>query len=323
VRRRQFIALVGGAVAAAPLAVRAQRPDKVWRIGIPTQDAASGRFEAFRGALADSGYVEGRNIVIDRRVASSDEALFALAKDMVDKGADVIVAGSTIGARAALQATKTVPIVMRVSVDPVAQGIVANLARPGGNITGVTSQGPDLSAKRLQLLKELVPGARRVALLWQPAAAVAQDAMRETRVAARALDIEVEDFAIHRADDIDPVFGEIRRGRFDAIDVLPSPLVTVNGMRLVARAAEVGVPTLYQERPMVVAGGLLSYGPDFNQLYRRLAYYVDRILKGAKPADLPVEQPTRFELTVNLKTAKALGIAIPQSILVRADEVIE
>jgi putative ABC transport system substrate-binding protein len=327
-RRRDFITLIGGAIATWPALAHGQQNRKPWRIGIPADippsAATTRRFGAFRDGLKELGYAEGSNIVIDYRDADgSRDGLIALCKDMIASGADVIVAGSTNAALAAQITTKTVPIVMRAAADPVAVGLVESLARPGGNITGVTSLAADLSAKRLDVLKEFLPQLQRVAVIWEPNSAAGRDSMRETEMAARALRIDVEGFGVNRVDDFAGVFQSIATGRFDALDVLAGPIVTGNRARILAFSSQARIPDLYQERPFVEAGGLLSYGPNFERLFHRMAYYVDRILKGAKPADLPVERPTKFELFINLRTAKALGLTIPAGVLSIADEVIE
>jgi len=327
-RRRDFITLVGGAIAAWPALAHGQQNRRPWRIGfprdIPLSAAVARRFGAFRDGLKELGYAEGSNIVIDYREAvGSRDDLIALCKDMVANGADVIVAGATNPALAAQIATKTVPIVMRAAADPVAVGLVESLARPGGNITGVTSLAADLSAKRLDVLKEILPQLQRVAVIWEPNSAAGRDSMRETEKAARALRIDVEGFGVNRSDDFSGVFQSIATGRFDALDVLAGPIVTDNRARILAFSSQARIPGLYQERPFVEAGGLLSYGPNFEHLFHRMAYYVDRVLKGTKPADLPVERPTQFELFINLRTAKALGLTIPAGVLSVADKVIE
>jgi putative tryptophan/tyrosine transport system substrate-binding protein len=326
--RREFISLLGGVIAMWPALAHGQQSRKPWRIGIPGDIAPSAattrRLAAFRDGLMELGYAEGGNIVIDYRYASgSRDALIALCKDMIEQGADVIVASATNSALAAQVTTKTVPIVMRAAADPVAVGLVVSLARPGGNITGVTSLAADLSAKRLGVLNELLPQLQRVAVLWEPNSAAGHDSIRETEVAARALRIDIEGFGVNRADDLAGVFQSISTGRFDALDVLAGPIVTGNRGRILAFCSQARMPGLYQERPFVEAGGLLSYGPNFERLFHRMAYYVDRIIKGAKPADLPVERPTKFELFINLKTARALGLEIPPTLLALADEVIE
>ncbi len=328
-RRREFGATAGALLLGLPRIARAQQRERPRRIALPLSreggsPAALRRFLAFRNGLKDLGYIEGVNLLIDQRDAHGfSEDMVALCLDMVAQGAEVIVAGSTPAALAAQRATTTVPIVMRAAADPVAARLVESLARPGGNITGVTSQAADLSAKRLQILQELLPHLRRVAVLWEPTATASRESMGETEAAARALGIQIEGIGIRGPDDLTEAFRSIVMGGFDAIDVLASPLVTGNRERILDFAREARMPGIYQERPFAEAGGLISYGPNFEQLFRRLAYYVDRILRGTKPADLPVEQPTKFELVINLQTAKALGLAVPQSLLARADEVIE
>jgi ABC-type uncharacterized transport system substrate-binding protein len=324
-RRRDFITLIGGAIATWPALAHGQQNRKPWRIGIPADippsAATARRFGAFRDGLKELGYAGGSNIVIDYRDADgSRDGVIALCRDMIASGADVIVAGSTNAALAAQITTKTVPIVMRAAADPVAVGLVQSLARPGGSVTSLAT---DLSAKRLDVLKEFLPQLQRVAVIWEPNSAAGRDSMRETEMAARALRMDVEGFGVNRVDDLSGVFQSIAAGRFDAIDVLAGPIVTANRTRILAFASQARIPDLYQERPFVEAGGLLSYGPNFERLFHRMAYYVDRILKGAKPADLPVERPTKFELFINIRTAKALGLTIPAGILSIADEVIE
>jgi putative tryptophan/tyrosine transport system substrate-binding protein len=326
-RRRDFITVFGGAVV-CPLGARAQQSRRPWRIAFP-QDAAGSagstkRYEAFHNGLKELGYAEGDNLVIDHRLGSgSRESLVVLCKDMIAKGADVIVAGATNIALAAQQTTKTVPIVMRAADDPVAVGLVASLARPGGNITGVTSQAVDLSAKRLEVLKKVLPRVQRVAVLWEPQAPASRDSMRETEAAARVLGIDIEGFGVNRADDLAGAFQSIAAGAFNGLDVLASPIVTGSRARILAFCRGARMPGLFQERPFVEAGGLLSYGPNSERLFHRMAYYVDRILRGVNPADLPVERPTTFELIINLGTAKVIGLDIAPEVLAIADEVIE
>lgn len=325
-KRREFMSFLGSAALMLPELAQSQQSARPWRIGFPEEiplSAAIARFAAFRDGLKVLGYVEGGNIVIDRRDAGSKDGLVALCKTMIAQGAEVIVAGSTNAALAAQETTKTVPIVMRAAADPVAVGLVASLARPGGNITGVTSQAADLSAKRLEMLKSFLPQLQRVAILWEPNSAAGRDSMRETEVAARALGIDIEGFGVNSADDLANAFLSIVAGRFDALDILAGPIVTRSRARILAFCADARIPGVYQERPFVEAGGLVSYGPNFESLFQRMAYYVDRILKGAKPADLPVERPTRFELVINLNTAKALGLTVPSTLIAHADEVIE
>jgi putative tryptophan/tyrosine transport system substrate-binding protein len=300
-KRREFISLLGGACAAWPFPARAQQNRRPWRIAFPEEGAgfagATKRFDAFRNGLGELGYTDD-NSIIDRRVANGRDELVALCQNMITHGADVIVAGSSNLALAAQEATKTVPIVIRAAADPVAAELVASLARPGGNITGVTSQAADLSAKRLELLKQLLPQLHRVAILFEPNAAASRDSMRETEAAAHILGIQIEGFGVNRAADLAATFQSIAAGRFDALDVLASPIVTGNRAHILDFCSQARIPGIFQERPFVEAGGLFSYGPNFERLFYRLAYFVDRILKGAKPEELPVERPTKFEFVI-------------------------
>ena len=323
--RRELLTALGSA-AAWPLAARAQQNRRPWRIAFPEEGAgfagATKRFDAFRNGLRELGYTDD-NSIIDRRVANGRDELVALCQNMITHGADVIVAGSSNLALAAQEATKTVPIVIRAAADPVDARLVVSLARPGGNITGVTSQAADLSAKRLELLKQLLPQLHRVAILFEPNAAASRDSMRETEAAAHILGIQIEGFGVNRAADLAATFQSIAAGRFDALDVLASPIVTGNRAHILDFCSQARIPGIFQERPFVEAGGLFSYGPNFERLFHRMAYFVDRILKGAKPEELPVERPTKFEFVINLKIAKALGLDVPPTLLALADEVIE
>ncbi|MBI2554481.1 MAG: ABC transporter substrate-binding protein [Candidatus Rokubacteria bacterium] len=312
-------------ILAAPLAARAQQAGRVPRIGFLTTGASPVPWEAFRQGLRDLGYVEGQNIVIERRSAAGKvERLPDLAVDLVGLKVDVIVAPDPPAAGAAKNATKTIPVVVRTSDDPVAMGLVASLARPGGNITGLTSLWGELSGKRLELLKEVVPRISRVAVLWNPAHPGAILALRETEVAARSLGLQLQSLEVRGPNpDFEGAFGAAARERAGALITLRNPLIVRHRTRIVNLAAKSRLPAMYDEREFVEAGGLTSYGANLSDLNRRAAVYVDKILKGAKPADLPVEQPTKFELVINRKTAKALGLTIPQSILIRADEVIQ
>ena len=331
-RRREFIALVAGVALAEPRAALAG--EKIWRIGWldPNPQPRSGgpyaNLDAFRGALGELGYVEGRNYVIEGRFADTDNSqLPALAKELVDRGADIIVAIGTPTVVAAKNATSTIPIVMAGSADPIEHGLVANLAHPGGNVTGVThSPGPNFSGKGLEIVKEAAPNASHVAVLWDSTAVHEGLALEAQRAVAGQLHLtlfahDVKD--AKSADDFDPIFAAIRQEGADALFVFPNFINGKYGRKITEFALENRLPSMYQETWYVESGGLLSYYTDWLNLRRRAAIYVDKILKGAKPADLPVEEPTKFELVVNLKTAKALGLTIPQSILSRADKVIE
>jgi putative tryptophan/tyrosine transport system substrate-binding protein len=326
--RRAFLA---GAVAllAAPLAAEAQQAGKVPRIGYLATNLAAALhlLEAFRQGLRDLGYVEGRNLVIEYRSAEGKpERLPALAAELVALKVDVIVAPGTLGALAAKQATRTLPIVFPVAVDPVTSGIVTSLARPGGNVTGLSFFGPELVGKCLEQLKQAVPGVSRVAVLWQPGGLgerTEKDMLKGAEVAAPALGVRLQFVEARGREDFDRAFSDMTRARAGALSVLGSVMFVNERRRLVDLAAKNRLPAVYAQREFVDAGGLMSYGADVADLSRRAAKYVDKILKGAKPGDLPIEQATKFELVINLKTAKALGLTIPPALLLRADQVIE
>jgi putative ABC transport system substrate-binding protein len=335
VHRRAFLTALGGRVLAAPLAAEGQRAAKVPRIGFLGLNLAPNPdlHEAFRQGLCDLGYVEDRNVVIEYRDAEGKlERLPALAAELVALKVDVIVAGGgTPGALAAAQATRTIPIVFTSAGDPVTSGLVTSLARPGGNVTGLSVLGPDLLGKRLEHLKQAVPGVSRVAVLWQPGLfgrhtageRTEKDMLKRAEAAARAQGVRLQFVEARGPDDFDRAFSEMARARAGALTVLLSIMFLDERRRLVDLAAKNRLPAVYSLREFVDAGGLMSYAPNVADMFRRAATYVDKILKGAKPADLPVEQPTKFELVVNLKTAKALGLTIPQSLLLRADHIIE
>jgi putative ABC transport system substrate-binding protein len=298
------------------------------RLGILMPSDFSGNLQAFDGGLQALGYVEGQNIVIERRYGGlKGEQLRELATELIIKfKADVIVAWSTPVALAAQQATSTIPIVAAVMADPVNDGLVASLARPGGNITGTTFLGPELVAKRLQLLKEAVPKLSRVAALWHPDAyseRTMASMSQEVKVSARKLGMELQFVPAAIPDELAGAFSKITEGRAEAFIVLPSPMLFNEYERIVAFAASNRLPAVYQAREFVDAGGLMSYGANLAELFRSAASFVDKIFKGAKPSELPVEQPTRFELVINLKTAKDLGLTIAREFLLIADEVID
>ena len=308
---------------ASALVVEAQLSGKVYRIGVLAHDDAAG-VQTFRQALRDLGYTEGRNLVIEARYDKGNaEALPALAAELVKLKVDAILAASSTYVRAAKQATTTIPIVFAVHNDPVGTGDVASLAHPGGNITGTTQMATDLSAKQLGLLKETVPGISRVGVLWNPTTPSHGPALKEIESAARTLGVQLTRLAAAHESELDRAFAAAARDRIEALFVLTSPMIAQHSGRVVSQAMKHRLPTMYAARSFAEAGGLLAYGPDQLDLYRRAAGYVDRILKGAKPANLPVEQPTKFELVVNLKTAKTLGLTIPPSVLLRADQVLE
>jgi putative ABC transport system substrate-binding protein len=330
--RRAFIRTLAGGLLAAPLAAGAQQAGKVYRIGylsLGSLESPETRasLDAFRQGLRERGYGEGQNIVIEYRAADGKiERLPALATELARLKVDLIVAGSTPGARAARQATTTIPIIAPNMGDPVQDGLVANLARPGANLTGSTFLGPELVPKRLALLKEALPGVSRIAVLWHPGAfgeRTMRDMVKETEAAARTLGVQLQFVEARGPDEFDRAFSAMARERADAFIVFPSVMLFNERRRIVALAAQSRLPAMYQSREFVELGGLIGYGASIPDAVRRAATYVDRILKGAKPGDLPVEQPTKFELVINLKTAKALGLTIPPSVLGRADEVIQ
>ena len=327
VQRRYFLIAVG-LFLAAPLAAEAQQAAKVARIGYMGANLADVPHlqEAFLQGLRDLGYVEGRNVVIEFRSAEGKlERLPALAAELVALKVDVIVAPPTVAALAAKQASSTLPIVTTGSADPVMSGLVTSLARPGGNVTGLSYLSEELGGKRLDLLKQAVPGVSRVAVLWRPGATserTEKDMLKDLEVAARGLGVRPQFVEVRGPEDIDRAFSDMTRARADALFVVGFPMLSAERRRLIDLAAKNRLPTVFPQRQSVDAGGLMSYGANLADLHRRAATYVDKILKGAKPGDLPVEQPTKFELVINLKTAKALGITIPPSLLLRA-EVIE
>jgi putative ABC transport system substrate-binding protein len=328
VNRRTFLGAIPLAVVTAPLAAEAQQAAKIARIGYLAPALAAGPvLEAFRQGLRDLGYVEGRNLVIEYRAAEGKfERLPALAAELVALKVDVIVAPPTVAALAAQQATKTLPIVFIGVADPVASGLVTSLARPGGNVTGSSNLTPELVGKCLEQLTQAVPGVSRVAVLWQPGALgerTEKDMLKEADVAARALGVRLQFVEARGPADIDRAFSDMTRARASALTVLTSAMFINERRRLADLAANNRLPAVYTWREFVDAGGLMSYGPNLADLFRRAVTYVDKILKGAKPGDLPVEQPTKFELVINVKTAKALGLTIPQSVLGRADVVIQ
>jgi len=282
------------------------------------------RYEAFRQGLNELGYVEGRHIVIEYRYAEGrSERLPALAAELVRLNVDLILTTGDTQVRAAKQASQTTPIVVALTGDLVGPGYVASLARPGGNITGLTTLQSELSAKRLELLKTAFPKVARIAILWNSSNAVNVAGFKESEVAARALRIQLVPLDVRRADDFESAFLAALRARADALVAVGDALLLTHRARIVDFAAKNRLPAMYTNEDYMDAGGLMSYGPNFADMFRRAATYVDKILKGAKPGDLPIEQPTKFELVINLKTAKALGLTIPPSILSGADQVIE
>ena len=326
--RRAFVIGVGSGLLNAPLLAEGQQGTRVPRVGYLSPLTASvdaSRSEAFRQGLRELGYIEGRNIMVEYRFADGHlDRLPALAGELVGLNVDVIIAagGGLIG-RAAKGATGTIPIVMTNVEDPIASGLVVSLARPGRNVTGLSALIPELSAKRLEIVKEMVSTLSRVAVLWNSAYPEKATEFRQTQAAGKALGIRIQSLEAQSANEIDNALDAATRARVGALLILPDPLTNTYQARIVKLAAKRRLPTMFTQRPPVGAGGLMSYGASYADLFRRAATYVDKILKGAKPADLPVEQPTKFELVINLKTAKALGLTIPQSLLLRADEIIQ
>ena len=325
-KRREFIALVGGAVA-CPLSVCAQQAGKSVRVGrlSPLSEATERpMLDGLRQGLSDLGWVEGKNVTFELRFAEGKlDRLAQLAAELVDLKVDVIVTGSTPGALAAKNATSTIPIVIVTTGDPVQGGLVESLARPGGNVTGVTALGQALNIKRLELLKEAVPDLKRVTVLINPASPYTEPFMRVGEAAARTLGLEVSGLEAREPGDLENAFKDMVRQGANAVMVLADVMFITHRRRIIEFASSNRLPSIFGERESVRAGGLMFYGASLPDMYRRAAAYVDKILKGAKPAELPVEQPTKFELVINLETAKALGITVPASLLARADEVIE
>ncbi len=326
-KRREFITLLGGAAAVWPLAVRAQQAKKVYRIGFMGNSTAA--LEAnlvgpFRDALREFGYEEGRNIAIEYRWAEGHYERFpALVAELIAQKVDVIVTAGTPATLAVKAATTSVPLVVVAVGDPVGTGIVASLGRPGGNITGLSSIAPELEGKRLELLRELIPNLSHVAVLWNPVNAFHVTSLKQARVAAELLRMRVQSVEVRASEEIDGALAAIASERPGALLILADRVFLHDRKRLMDFATQNRIPGVYAYRELVEAGGLMSFGPNYADMHRRAATYVDKILKGSKPADLPVEQPTKFELFVNVKAAKALGLTIPETFLLRADEVIE
>jgi putative tryptophan/tyrosine transport system substrate-binding protein len=323
--RRTFMAMLTGGIVVTPFAAEAQQAGKVYRIGyLSISSGPSPRTEAFRQGLRELGYIEGKNITIEYRFAQDKiDRLRALATELVDLKIDLIVTGGPTATRAAQQATRTLPVVMAWGGDPIEAKFVASLAQPGGNITGLTSMASELGSKRLGPLREAVPHMSRVAVLWNPIHSEASASFRETEAAIRALGLYLESLEVRSVADLDGVFRRAVARRADALTVLLDPVTLFHAAQVVELAARSRIPAIFYERRFATAGGLMVYGPQDDDLHRRAATYVDKILKGAKPATLPIEQPTKFELIINLKTARALGLTIPPSLLQRADEIIQ
>ncbi len=325
--RRKLVIALGAVVLVEPLTSFAQHLAKIPRMGVlssfsPADSAVW--HEALRQGLRDLGWVEGKNISIEYRYAEGrNDRLSDLAADLVRLKVDVIVAAVTPDALAAKVATTAIPIVVASAGDPVATGLVQSLAHPGGNITGLSQMAPELAGKRLELLKELVPKLVRVAVLWNPQSRTSTLGWKESQLPARELGVQLQSLEVRSSGEFDKAFEGANRARAGALAIMPDPVFFRNLKRIADFAAKSHLPSIFHLREFPDAGGLLSYGIDRSDLFRRTAIYVDKILKGARAADLPVEQPTKFELVVNMKTAKALGITIPNSVLVQATKVIE
>jgi putative tryptophan/tyrosine transport system substrate-binding protein len=323
--RRRFLQTVSVSLLAAPLAAGAQSA-KAPRVGFLGLGSAEGSpaFEALRQGLRQQGWVEGQSIAFeDRSDVDQYKRLPDVAAELVRLKVDVIVTYGTTAALAARKATATIPIVTRAGADPVETGLAASLARPGGNVTGVTTSGRDMVGKRLELLKETLPGRSRIAVLWDPESRTELGSLKNAEAAARSLGLKVQPVEVRRPEDFEKAFASMAHGRVEALASVASIMFRVHRARIAELAARHRLPSTFEDRDFVQAGGLMSYGPDLNAINRQLATYVDRILKGAKPGDLPFEQPIKFELVINMKTAKALRLTIPPSVLARADQVVE
>jgi putative ABC transport system substrate-binding protein len=326
VKRREFITLLGGAAVAWPLSARAQTTALPRRIGVLLVGLSPESKEAkhFRLGLRDAGYSEGRNVVIEWRSANGDyHRVPELVADLVQSKVDVIVQDSTVGTEITKRATSTIPIVMALVLDPVGSGLVKSLAYPGGNVTGLSMMTSELNSKRLQLLNEVIPQFTRAAVLWNPDHPSHAKVVEDLKVIAPSLSIELTFVGVRAPEQFGPAFSDISRAKAQALYVVEDPIFFAHRMILLELASTAQLPTIHDLRRFPEEGALMSYGPDLHDLFRRAAIYVDRILKGAKPADLPVEQPTKFELVINLKTANTLGLDIPPNLLAITDEVIE
>ena len=326
VPRRSFLTIVAGGLLASPTAAEAQQVTKVWRIGYleyayPTY---ARDLEAFRQRLREFGYVEGKNLVIESRVTDARfENLHALAAQLLGLKVDVIAASGNPTILALMQATKTIPIVMITSGDPVGAGLVTSLAHPGGTVTGLANLGEGLSVKWLELLTQTAPGITRVGVLMVPNTPAHATYLRDIQSAGQRTGVRILGLDVRGRDEIERAFAALTKARVQGLVVFPNPVTLTNQTQIVELAAKNRLPTMYPWPEFTEAGGLMAYSTNRTEMYRRSAAFVDRILKGAKPADLPIEQPTKFELVINLKTAKALGLTIPPSLLARADQVIE
>jgi putative ABC transport system substrate-binding protein len=321
-RRRQFLTLLGGA-AAWPLVALAQQPGKAWRLGFIARGPET-FYDALFVGLRELGYVEGRNLVVERRYAGDRTERFQeFAVEMVQRKVDIIIVVTTPAALAVKKATTTIPVVFPNAINPVESGVIASLAHPGGNVTGGAAQTAVLSTKRLEVIKEAVPGLSRGAVLWNGGNPALAFAWRDTQGASRALDVTLQPHELRDPKDLDAAFAIMAQQRPDALLVLQDALTLQHRKEIIDFTIAQRLPSVFVAKEWVEAGGLMSYGENLADMYHRGAYFVDKILKGAKPADLPVEQVTKFELILNLKTARAIGLTIPEAFLARADEVIE
>ena len=323
--RRTFLGMLAGGLLVAPLAGLAQQPAKIPRVGVIGERSASDPFiVAFRQGLRDLGYVEDQNVVIEfRGTNGAVERVPELARELIRLPVDVLVVGGGVSAQHAMAATATVPIVFTTVGDPVATGLVSSLARPGGNVTGLSNLQSVLGAKQLEMLKAVAPRIARVAVLFNPGSPISATVVRDVQDFARSQAVELLFTEVRHPDDVAGALSAVGRKRADALLVLSDPVFGSRIATIAQTAVRLRLPSVYSHRGFAAAGGLLAYGPNFEDNYRGAATYVDKILKGAKPADLPVQQPTKLELTINRKTAAALGLAIPPSLLLRADEVIQ
>jgi ABC-type uncharacterized transport system substrate-binding protein len=320
-RRREFIALLSGAAATWPLASRAQKP---FKIGLLDTGLGADFAVPFMQKLAELGYVEGRNVVIERKSAGGNTALLTdLAADLVRQQVDVIVTAGTPAGFAAKKATSTIPIVLGANSDPVGVGLVASLARPGGNTTGNSLMAPELSAKRLDILHTLSPGISRIAILWDSSNPGMAERVRETKIAADQSHVVLYTVGPRNLNELDAAFADLLNSRPDALLVTAEAFTRQHLVRILDFTNSNKIPAMFEDNSYVVAGGLMSYGPDYQDVFRKAAIFVDKILKGAKPGDLPIEQPTKFQLVINLKTAKALGLEIPPKLIALADRLID
>jgi putative ABC transport system substrate-binding protein len=325
--RRTFLGSVSCGVLAVPLGASAQQQGKVWRIGMletVSRELNAANLDAFQSGLRELGYVEGRNLIIEYRSADGRSERFpGLVAELIGLKVDLIVTRGTPASLAAKRATRTIPVVMANAGEPVETGLVSSLARPGGNITGLSSLSVRIEAKRLGLLRELVPGIARIAALYNMSSPANPPQWKEIETAARSLGVQPQLLDVRKPDDFGPAFDSATRQRADGLIVGQEGLFQANRKLIVQLAAEHRLPAIYRSMEFIEVGGLMAYGPSYPDLYRHAATYIDKIFKGAEPGDLPVEQPTKFELIINLKTAKALGLTIPPALLLRADAVIQ